>query len=202
MKFLLAVSLLFAAACTGGDGPGLDASTDASTDGPDADGNGQDAAECYSACPDTPPDSRDDTVCCRALDCSFGEETCCGLTFGELVCSCAEGGTFGCGYTDACLADCCLDVPCGDGECGPAPGAPSVMCEDGSMGGPVCRRNVYDGCIWSFRTCPEELCAQIECPPDSHCELEPVYGCSPTPRDPKPVCVSDVGARRNAREAF
>jgi hypothetical protein len=144
------------------------------------------------ACSDVAHPFSSDGICCRALSCRFGEERCCGITFDELDCSCPEGGGFACAYTDACLGDYCLQIPCRDGECGPAPGAPNVMCEDGSIGGPVCDRHIDDGCGWSFRTCPEQICSQTECAPGSHCELEDVFFCGRTSCDPTHVCVPDV----------
>ena len=54
-------------------------------------------------------------------------------------------------------------------DCGPAPGAPAVICADGSIGGftgqCLCDRDGH--CAWEFRDCPGTTgdCAPDECGP-------------------------------------
>jgi hypothetical protein len=63
--------------------------------------------------------------------------------------------------TDDQGCEICMCKPpaaCTTADCtGPAPGAPNVMCSDGSIGGPVCDRVAGgDGkCVWQIRSCPE-----------------------------------------------
>ncbi len=56
---------------------------------------------------------------------------------------------------------------CTEEECGPAPAAPNVQCEDGSIGGPRCERNQDGECAWVIVECPEtnEDCTPEECGP-------------------------------------
>ena len=59
---------------------------------------------------------------------------------------------------------------CTPEECGPAPGAPSIICEDGTVAGPMCERTPAGVCGWIFTSCPEEPCDPasgmtcVECP--------------------------------------
>jgi Antistasin family len=59
----------------------------------------------------------------------------------------------------------CKPTTCTPSECpAPAPGAPNVMCSDGSLGGPVCERTNEGRCAWIFRNCPDDPtadCARI-----------------------------------------
>ena len=106
-------------------------------------------------CPDAPPDPRD--PCAGDIRCAYGAETCCGVTHDSYVCSC-EGGVFTCFATDACLGapfGCPDDAPCSPEECpGPAPAAPSILCEDGSIAGPACLRGEDRACGWVITSCP------------------------------------------------
>ena len=43
---------------------------------------------------------------------------------------------------------------CTSSECGPAPGAPSHPCWDGTIAGPVCERNDQGQCGYHMRSCP------------------------------------------------
>ncbi len=55
---------------------------------------------------------------------------------------------------------------CRPEECGPAPGAPNFICEDGSVGGPVCERADDGVCGWNMRECPEmQACGADACGP-------------------------------------
>ena len=65
---------------------------------------------------------------------------------------------------------------CSEEECGPAPGAPNVECEDGSIGGPSCERGQDDECMWVIRECPE---------PNDECSPEE---CGPAPAAPNFLC--------------
>jgi hypothetical protein len=48
---------------------------------------------------------------------------------------------------------------CSDSDCqSPRPGAPNVMCSDGSLGGPVCQRDSAGTCSWEIRQCPVSGC--------------------------------------------
>lgn len=89
----------------------------------------------------------------------------------------------------AALTGCELDLPAGDGgedtegteagamvgractprECGPAPGAPNYMCEDGSWGGPGdCERDPATGkCGYAWRECPEAGASDGGAAPDA-----------------------------------
>ncbi len=103
-------------------------------------------------------DFADATGTCRARPAD------CGDAF-QPVCGC-DGET----YDSPCLAqraraDVAAQGPC-DGEpgeecpadeCGPQPGLPNVMCDDGSVGGPTgrCLRGADNRCGWEVRACPE-----------------------------------------------
>jgi hypothetical protein len=53
------------------------------------------------------------TSCVEGLQCTYGSETCCGKTSPSMICGC-HGGSWGCFYTDACLAPrCAVDVDAG-----------------------------------------------------------------------------------------
>jgi hypothetical protein len=87
---------------------------------------------------------------------------------------------------DGCEICKCRPVPaCDRADCGPAPGAPNIMCSDGTLGGPVCERTAEGRCAWIFRDCPAppppSSCAQaitaLTCALDQRCRwLEP--GCT------------------------
>jgi hypothetical protein len=76
---------------------------------------------------------------------------------------------------------CAWEHECGGGttsctpdECGPDPGAPSMVCADGTVAGPMCERNTATGvCGWIVTSCPEDPCDPatgmtcVECPADS-----------------------------------
>lgn len=82
-------------------------------------------------------------------------------------------------YSNRCEAhaagvDVLASGPCGDPlpacteeECGPAPGAPSYECDDGTVAGPYCDRDGAGVCGWQVRECPE---------PESVCTLPPEQG--------------------------
>jgi hypothetical protein len=63
-------------------------------------------------------------------------------------------------------------VSSGGGGCtptdckGPVPGAPNVVCSDGSFGGPVCAASSGGGCGWEIRACPvNDACPALGCFP-------------------------------------
>lgn len=66
--------------------------------------------------------------------------------------SCLDSGQ-GCSWQ---ADDCPVVEPCTDAECGPAPGAPNVLCPDGvNYSGPgPCERNDQGVCAWTFVDCP------------------------------------------------
>lgn len=73
-----------------------------------ADLGGQPDLSVLTACPAT---AQLDGPCSGSFSCTYGTETCCGMTYPSLVCQCRQGRLF-CAYTDACL------IPpgaCGDG---------------------------------------------------------------------------------------
>lgn len=95
---------------------------------------------------------------------------------------------------EECMAygtSCGAGGACTEAECGPAPGAPAIMCEDGSTGGNlgICERQPTGSCGWTFRACPEPGtcavggCSAIICynaadePPVSTCEWAEHYAC-------------------------
>jgi hypothetical protein len=61
----------------------------------------------------------------------------------------------------------CDDLACTPEECGPGLGAPTYMCEDGSIGGNTgrCFRTEAGFCTWEFRECPTTECTLEECGP-------------------------------------
>ena len=84
---------------------------------------------------------------------------------------------------------------CTEEACGPAPGAPNVECEDGSIGGPICERNQDDECAWVIRECPRsnEECTAQECgpapaAPNFLCDDGSVGGPGPCERNEDGVC--------------
>lgn len=131
----------------------------------------------------SPPDICDGMAFDR---CVASAETCepeaCGPALGLPSVVCADGSIGG--STGRCLRtadgacgwevrDCPTDPPpptevaCTEAECDPAPGAPSFICEDGSVGGPVCRRDAEGVCFWDFVDCPPApaACSAEECEP-------------------------------------
>lgn len=67
----------------------------------------------------------------------------------------------------ACVANRCemVAIPegeCPSEECGPRLGAPTIMCEDGSIGGNTgrCLRNADGSCGWELRECPSDPTGQ------------------------------------------
>ena len=97
----------------------------------------------------------------------------------------------------------CLAVGCGDStadnesgtlkecsaeDCGPAPGAPGVLCWDGTTAGPTCGANSENVCGWTVTTCPDNPCDTTECAPGTFCDLVEVQ-CVTTPCPPQPQCV-------------
>ncbi len=70
---------------------------------------------------------------------------CGGRTYGHFCAAQAAG-------LDAAAAGAC-NVSCTPMDCGPKPGVPNTVCEDGSLGGPIC--DSVDGqCAWQIRECP------------------------------------------------
>ena len=84
----------------------------------------------------------------------------------------------GCVHTCECVPD---DDVCGEGECGPALGAPAILCEDGSIGGNTgrCLRNPDGACGWEIRECPPPP------PPPAECAVEE---CGPPLGMPSRMC--------------
>jgi len=79
-------------------------------------------------------------------------------------------------------------------ECGPAPGAPNYMCNDGSVGGPgPCERNADGKCGYTFRECEAvgdggggvAACgtrAGVSCAEGEFCNFAPDKACGATDR--------------------
>ena len=44
---------------------------------------------------------------------------------------------------------------CSDRECGPGPLAPSILCKDGTIAGPVCDRDEDGVCGWTITQCDD-----------------------------------------------
>ena len=65
-----------------------------------------DDPNAITSCPMTPP-LGSSAICAADLNCPYGTESCCGQTFDNLICRCSAGETFGCFFTDACLAPSC-----------------------------------------------------------------------------------------------
>lgn len=122
-------------------------------------------------------------------------------------CIASPDGT--CGWE---IRECPLPPPpeCTPDECGPAPGLPSYVCADGTIGGNTgrCLRHADGSCGWEIRDCAPEECAEIpQCdllcpdgttnPVDEHgcvhtCECVPVAcgddECGPAPGAPAYTC--------------
>jgi hypothetical protein len=77
-----------------------------------------------------------------------GCNTCSCSSSGQVACTAmaclATGGSSGVGGSTGSTCTCS----------GPAPGAPTVQCWDGSIGGPVCATNTTGTCAWQIRSCP------------------------------------------------
>lgn len=134
-------------------------------------------------------------VQCGPNVCGDGEYCCnesCGICAlpGE---SCIEPACNDCSLVECAPGHHCVSVPngtvtcepneCTDQECGPAPGVPSWICEDGTIGGSTgnCLRNADGTCGWEIIWCPQ-ACSNSECG-------------SPPPTDANDVCQDgSVGA--------
>jgi hypothetical protein len=100
------------------------------------------------ACPDTAPSPG--AACDESagpLDCSWGEECCCGGCFPSFQCSC-EGGTWLCLNTDACFRPTCDGSACTSNSDCSLGGSDSAVCVEG-----ICRDAAY--CDWAttFESC-------------------------------------------------
>lgn len=95
---------------------------------------------------------------CPAIECSALPEC-------DLVC---PTGTVNPVDELGCVHSCeCVPATCSDAECGPMPGAPAYLCEDGSWGGNIglCERGETGVCGWVQRACPPSDCTAAECGP-------------------------------------
>jgi hypothetical protein len=85
----------------------------------------------------------------------------------------------------------CNPPTCEPKECpSPAPGAPNMICPDGTIAGPVCERTSEGRCAWIFRSCSDTDCSSartaVACGRLATCRwLEP--GCT-EPRLPVAGC--------------
>ena len=169
---------------------------DTPNDGPEREWNNS------PKCPADDPTTGD--ACSGNIECLYGEETCCGETNPAYGCACFEG-EFTCFATDACLGAifvCPEEFPCSDEECGPGPGAPNILCEDGSIAGPVCLRNDEGECGWRFTSCPEDSCdpdnneyetAGCGCDTDAECTCQVFTGAMFLPESQQSACDPDTG---------
>jgi hypothetical protein len=131
-------------------------------------------------------DAYGEAVACVAPDALTGTECGAGAPAGmcaatcEAPADCPDSNTFDC-QTGLCTA---LVPPavCAESDCGPAPGMPNTLCEDGvTMAGPTgrCLATPEGGCGWEITECP---------PPDD------ATGCTwedcpdPAPGAPNFVC--------------
>ena len=127
---------------------------DAAPDAPvvSGDSGGQGACtsqECPSPAPGTPN-----------ILCSDGK------TVGGPVCERSTTGQCAWVIVSCPVPDAAPDTPaiagdsggqgaCASSECpSPAPTAPTVLCSDGTIGGPVCERNTTGQCAWFIVSCP------------------------------------------------
>ncbi len=62
-----------------------------------------------SSCPASAPLSQPPVACAGSVQCNYGSESCCGMTYASVVCRCQQG-SFSCFYTDACLIPGCPDA--------------------------------------------------------------------------------------------
>ena len=93
-------------------------------------------------------------------------------------------------------ADTGPDEPCTEDECGPAPGAPNFLCQDGvTWGGPgPCERNEDGSCGWTYVECPA-CCYEAEVPDcfeGATCCADGTWACNdlgaPPPCEEASVC--------------
>lgn len=166
----------------GGEGGSPTASTGADGD------SGVDCTADAKICPDGSAVGR------RGPDCEFapcpgedgGDDFGDGDSSGGVVCpavvfTCADGTQVG-----PSGPDCSFECPgqCDPSMCeGPAPGAPNLMCDDGSIGGPYCALDDTGACNWAIRDCPDPIACTDDvmiCPDGTavsrtgpNCEFEP-----------------------------
>jgi hypothetical protein len=69
--------------------------------------------------PHCPPNWQDPNAVCKGptslMDgrvCTYGKETCCGVTYPSVVCTCRNGNLESCYNSDACMASCESDSDC------------------------------------------------------------------------------------------
>lgn len=109
-------------------------------------------------------------------------------------------------YANDCYAAAAGVTVVASGECDaprcpdPAPLAPNVICDDGSVGGPICVCTAT-ACAWTIRACPTTptLCggiAGVLCPSGQFCDFDPATQCgsgdqSGTCREIPSACTAD-----------
>ena len=84
-------------------------------------------------------DSFKSTDGCNTCSCTSNGQVAC-----TLMACLATGGSSGVGGSTGTGCVCS----------GPTPGAPNIICWDGSMGGPICETNSTGACSWQIRICP------------------------------------------------
>jgi len=82
------------------------------------------------------------------------------------TCECDDG------MIGSCTEIGCPLPECTEEACGPAPGVPSVLCDDGvtMAGRGACERQENGQCGWTVSECPDDPCADILCADGEVCE--------------------------------
>ena len=129
---------------------------------------------------------------CRP-DCVPARETCNGL---DDDCNGAIDDGARCDAGTICVEGACRPVDpalCEPIDCGPRPGLPNWLCEDGSVGGPTgrCLRNADGACGWEINDCPQPPrgCGArlgMTCDRDEYCDFPDRALCGAT--DQTGVC--------------
>jgi hypothetical protein len=124
------------------------------------------------------------TVCCNA---SCGMCAPPGTQCTQQACNACSNGIL-CGPGQQCdpATGQCANI-CDPNTCGPQPGVPNWVCEDGTVGGPTgrCLPTADGSCGWEINWCPR-ACTNSECGPEPGNSLVP---CNHTcRRDPNGTC--------------
>lgn len=156
---------------------------------PPSDGEGDDVLTvCYGEC--VPVDTCDDG---GPVLCDMEPPVC-----DDGLVAAVKDGCYECVEPDTCeppASECAIE------DCGPALGAPSYQCEDGTWGGATGRCILYDNqeCGWEIIDCepctsgdctPDLTCANVDCAPGYECEMiYPPCAAGSDDCDPVPQCL-------------